>query len=78
MSDEDTRGPRPVAIKLDVGLNGAASVLIATLGARPAFESFAVPAAGLPAADAAINLSQVSFVLMKACVDLHAHEVVPS
>jgi hypothetical protein len=58
---EALRGPRPVSIKLDVGLSGAASVMIATHGARPTFESFAVPAAGLPAADAAIVSSQVGF-----------------
>ena len=51
---------RHVAIKLDVGVDGAASVMVATHGARPKFDRFAVPAGGLPAADAAIVASQVS------------------
>ena len=50
---------RVVAVALDVGLDGAASLLVTRGGARPAFERFAVPAAGLPRAEVVIGSTQV-------------------
>ena len=48
-----------MAVKLDVGVDGAASLLVAVGGARPGFERFAVPAVGQPHAEAVIGPSKV-------------------
>ncbi len=54
---------RVVAVKLDVGVDGAASLLVATGGARPAFERFTVPAVGQPHAHAVLKATKVRVVL---------------
>ena len=50
---------RVVAVKLDVGVDGAASLLVATGSPRPGFERFSVPATGQACIEAVLGSSKV-------------------